>query len=100
MHERGKSDGPVVLAKPSNNTACVVAEVVEEREPAKGNTASTTHPGRSAGQGAPSGLERVREVARRTRKRGSPHCCTRSPSNVFARRIGLSAPRPRRGWTG
>jgi RNA-directed DNA polymerase len=68
MDERGKSDGPVVPAKPPNNTACVVAEVVEERGPAKGNTASSTHPGRSAGHGAPSGLERVREVARRDKE--------------------------------
>ena len=68
MHERGKSDGPVVPAKPPNNTARAVAEVVEERGPAKGNTASTTHPGRSAGHGVPSELERVREVARRDRK--------------------------------
>jgi RNA-directed DNA polymerase len=68
MDERGKSDGPVVPAKPPNNTVCAVAEVVEERGPAKGNTASTTHPGRSAGSGVPSGLERVREVARRDRK--------------------------------
>jgi RNA-directed DNA polymerase len=68
MHERGKSDGPVVPAKLPNNTARAVAEVVEERGPAKGNTASTTHPGRSAGHGAPSGLERVREVARRDKK--------------------------------
>ena len=68
MDERGKSDGPVVPAKPPNNTACAVAEVVEGRGPAKGNTASTTHPGRSAGLGVPSGLERVREVARRDKK--------------------------------
>ncbi|MGH3822436.1 MAG: hypothetical protein ACRDRA_06300 [Pseudonocardiaceae bacterium] len=61
MDERGKSDGPVVPAKLPNNTACAV---VEERGPAKGNTASTTHPGRSAGHGAPGGLARVREVAR------------------------------------
>jgi RNA-directed DNA polymerase len=68
MDERGKSDGPVVPAKPPNNTACAVAEVVEGRGSAKGNTASSTHPGRSAGQGAPSGLERVREVARRDKE--------------------------------
>jgi RNA-directed DNA polymerase len=68
MDERGKSDGPVVPAKPPNNAARAVAEVVEERGPAKGNTASTTHPGRSAGHGAPSGLERVREVARRDKE--------------------------------
>jgi len=31
MHERGKSDGPVVPAKPPNNAAYAVAEVeVEE----------------------------------------------------------------------
>ena len=38
------------------------------RDSAKGNTASSTHPGRSAGHGAPSGLERVREVARRDKE--------------------------------
>ncbi len=68
MDERGKSDGPVVPAKLPNNAARAVAEVVEERGPAKGNTASSTHPGRSAGHGAPSGLERVREVARRDKE--------------------------------
>jgi group II intron reverse transcriptase/maturase len=51
-----------------NKAACAVAEVVEERGPAKGNTASSTHPGRSAGPGAPSGLERVREVAQRDKE--------------------------------
>src|SRR5680860_1409762 len=32
MNERGKSDSPVVPAKPSNNAASAGAEVVEERE--------------------------------------------------------------------
>ncbi len=68
MDERGKSDGPVVPAMLLNKAARVVAEVVEERGPAKGNTASSTHPGRSAGHGAPSGLERVREVAQRDKE--------------------------------
>ena len=68
MDERGKSDGPVVPAMLPNKAACAVAEVVEGRGPAKGNTASSTHPGRSAGPGAPSGLERVREVARRDKE--------------------------------
>jgi len=31
MHERGKSDSPVVPAKPSNKAAHAVAEMVEER---------------------------------------------------------------------
>ena len=68
MNERGKSDGPVVPAKPPNKAARAVAEVVEERGPAEGNTASTTHPGRSAGHCAPSGLDRVREVARKDKE--------------------------------
>jgi RNA-directed DNA polymerase len=42
-----------------------VAEVVEGRRPAKGNTADSTRPGHSAGLGVPSGLDRVRVVARR-----------------------------------
>jgi RNA-directed DNA polymerase len=65
MHERGKSDRPVVPANPPNKA--VAAEVGEERGRAKGNTAGKTHPGHSAGQGASSALGRVREVARRDR---------------------------------
>ena len=68
MNERGKSDGPVVPAKPPNKAAAAAAEVVEERGPAKGNTASKTRPGRSAGPGASSALDRVREVARRDKE--------------------------------
>jgi group II intron reverse transcriptase/maturase len=63
MHERGKSDRPVVPANLPNKAAA--AEVGEERGRAKGNTAGKTHPGHSAGQGASSALGRVREVARR-----------------------------------
>src|SRR3954454_6439608 len=65
MNERGKSDSPVVPAKPPNNA--VAAEVVEERGLAKENTDSSTRPGRSAGPGVSSGLDRVREVARKDR---------------------------------
>jgi RNA-directed DNA polymerase len=65
MHERGKSDGPVVPANLPNNAAGAVAEAGEGRGSAKGNTASKTPPGHSAGPGASSALERVREVARR-----------------------------------
>jgi RNA-directed DNA polymerase len=68
MHERGKSDGPVVPAKPPNKAASAVAEAVEGRGPAKGNAASETRPGRRAGQGAPSELDRVRQVALRDRE--------------------------------
>src|SRR5450759_3848512 len=68
MNDRGKSDGPVVPAKQPNKPAVVAgAEAVEGRGPAKGNTASETRPGRSAGQGVSSDLDRVRQVARKDR---------------------------------
>jgi RNA-directed DNA polymerase len=65
MNDRGKSDGPVLPAKLPNKPGEPGAEVVEGRGPAKGNTASETRPGRSAGQGVSSDLDRVRQVARR-----------------------------------
>ena len=67
MHERGKSDSPVVPAKPPNNAGRPAAEAVEERGLAKGNTEGTTRPGRSAGTDVSSGLDRVREIARQDR---------------------------------
>jgi RNA-directed DNA polymerase len=63
-----ESDNPVVPAKLSNKTGGPVAEMVEERGLAKGNTARPTRPGRSAGQGVPNGLDRVREVARQDKE--------------------------------
>ena len=65
MNGRGKSDGPVVPAKPPNKLGEPGAEVVEGRGPAEGNTASETRPGRSAGMGVSSDLDRVRQVARK-----------------------------------
>ena len=46
-----------------NNAQGGAAEVVEGRRSAKGNTTSETRPGLGAGQGALSGLGRVRRVA-------------------------------------
>ena len=100
MHERGKSDSPVVAAKLPNKPGRPGAEVVEERGLAKGNTDDLTRPGRSAGPGVPSGLDRVREVARRDKKARftallhhvTPAACTR-PTWRYA-------PRPLRVWTG
>src|SRR5947207_473832 len=65
MNEGGKSDRFVVPASPPNNagSAGTAAEAGEEMERAKGNTGSETRPGRSAGPGVSSGLDRVREVA-------------------------------------
>src|ERR671928_165576 len=64
MHGHGKSDRPVVPAKPPNKPARVGAEAVEGRGLGKGNAASKTRPGHRAGVGAPSALDRVRRVAR------------------------------------
>src|SRR6266516_454773 len=68
MNGHGQSDGPVVPVNPPNKAVEAAAEAGEERGPAKGNTASKTHPGHSAGPGASSALERVREVARRDKE--------------------------------
>jgi RNA-directed DNA polymerase len=65
MHDHGKSDRLVVPAKVPNNAGRLAAEAPEERSLAEGNTDRPTRPGRSAGQGVPSGLDRVREVARK-----------------------------------
>src|SRR5919109_4420573 len=64
MHGHGKSDRPVVPAKPPNKPARAGAEAVEGRGLGKGNAASTTRPGDRAGVSVPSALDRVRRVAR------------------------------------
>jgi RNA-directed DNA polymerase len=66
MNGSGQSDRFVVPANPPNKAEA--AEAGEERERAKGNTASETRPGRSAGSGVSSDLGRVREVARRDKE--------------------------------
>ena len=63
MHGHGKSDRPVVPAKPPNKPARAAAEVVEGRGLAKGNADSKTRPGHRAGVSVPSALDRVRRVA-------------------------------------
>ena len=63
MDDREKSDGLVVAAKRPNNAQGGAAEAVEGSGPAKGNTTGKTRPGHGVGQGALSGLGRVRRVA-------------------------------------
>ena len=63
MDDREKSDGRVLPEKLPNNAQGGAAEAVEGRRPAKGNTTGETRSGLSAGQGALSGLGRVRRVA-------------------------------------
>jgi hypothetical protein len=61
MYGRGKSDRPVVPAKPPNKLAVVArAEVVEERGLPGGNAVSETRPGLRAGLGVSTCLARVR----------------------------------------
>jgi RNA-directed DNA polymerase len=66
MNGHRQSDRPVVPASPPNKA--MAAEAGEERERAKGNTASKSRPGRSAGSGVSSALDRVRQVAARDRE--------------------------------
>ena len=61
MNGHGQSDRFVVPATPLNKAAA--AEAGEERERARENTAGETRPGRSAGLGVSSELDRVRQVA-------------------------------------
>jgi RNA-directed DNA polymerase len=66
MNGHGQSDRSVVPANPLNKAAA--AEAGEGRERAKGNAASKTRPGHSAGSGVPSALDRVRQVARKDKE--------------------------------
>ena len=68
MHDREKSDRLVVPANSLNNAAQAAAEAGEGRGLPEGNAASETRPGRSAGQGVSSELDRVRQVARKDRE--------------------------------
>ncbi len=66
MNEHGQSDRFVVPANPPNKAAA--AEAGEERKRAEGNTDGKTRPGRSAGPGVSSALDRVRQVAVRDKE--------------------------------
>jgi RNA-directed DNA polymerase len=66
MNGHGQSDRSVVPANLPNKA--VAAEAGEEMERAKGNTASGTRPGRSAGPGVSSELDRGRQVAVRQKE--------------------------------
>jgi len=68
MDEHEKSDSPVLPMNPPNKATQLVAEVGEGRGLAEGNTDRPTRPGRSAGSGVASGLDRVREVARKDKE--------------------------------
>jgi RNA-directed DNA polymerase len=68
-HIHGKSDGCVVPVKPSNKEGHKPsAEMVEERQPTKGNTPSETVPRTQSRTSASLARLRVREVARQDRR--------------------------------
>jgi group II intron reverse transcriptase/maturase len=67
MNGQGKSDGPVVPAKPSNNAGRPAAEVVEGRGSAKGNTNLQNAPRTQCRTSVQNALERVRQTATRDR---------------------------------
>ena len=67
MNGQGKSDGPVVPAKPPNKAGQPAAEGVEGRRPAKGNPPQQTTPRAQDRPGVQQALERVRQAARKDR---------------------------------
>lgn len=68
MNGQGKSDRPVVPMKSPNNAGEPVAEEMEGRGLAKGNPRQQNAPRTPSRAGAPSALERVRQVAKKERK--------------------------------
>ena len=68
MDGRGKSDGSVVPGKSPNKAGQPVAEAVEGRGPTKGNPPERNVLRTQSRAGAPSALERVRQVAEGDRR--------------------------------
>jgi RNA-directed DNA polymerase len=68
MHGHGKSDSPIVPAKPPNEAAPEAKEVGEGRELVKGNSLGRNMLRTQSRQDMPSALERIRQAARRDRK--------------------------------
>jgi RNA-directed DNA polymerase len=68
MNTRGKSDSPVVPGKSPNKAEELAAEAMEGRGLAKGNSPERNALRTQSRGGAPSALERVRQVARVDRK--------------------------------
>ena len=68
MNKHRKSDRPVVPEKPPNKAGQAVAEGVEGRGLAKGNSGEQNAPRTQRRSSAPSALDRVRQAARKERK--------------------------------
>jgi RNA-directed DNA polymerase len=68
MHEHGKSDGPVVPAKPSNKTEQPAAERAEGRGSAKGKPLQQTTRRTQGWESVTQALQRIRQLAMTDRK--------------------------------
>jgi len=89
-------------AKRPNNAQGGAAEAVEGRGSLKGNAASSTRSGLSAGESAPSGLDRVDRVRRVARKdKDVRFTALLHHVDVDRLRVAYSrfGRRPRPGWT-
>ena len=77
-----KSGPAVVAAKQANKAGKPAAEPVERRAGAEGNAGQERTLRTQGRDGAPQGLDRVRQAARqgKVRRRGSPRSCTTSTS--------------------
>ena len=73
MHGHGKSDSPIVPAKPPNEAGPEVKEAVEERGLAKGKTPERNMSRTQSRMSMSSALERIRQAARRDRSEGCYH---------------------------
>jgi RNA-directed DNA polymerase len=69
MNDSEKSDGRVVPAKSPNEAGSPAEEAMEGRRPAEGNTEEQNVPRTQRRTSAPSALDRVREAARRDKKK-------------------------------
>jgi len=69
MNGPEKSDGLVVPTKSPNDASLLAEEAAEGRSSAKGNTGRQNAPRTQSRVGAPSALDRVREAARKDRKK-------------------------------
>jgi len=69
MHGRAKSDPAIVARKPTNKAGQAAAESVEPRAGAKGNAGEPGTLWTQGQESAPPGLDRIRQAARKDRKR-------------------------------
>ena len=99
MHDRGKSDGPVVPAKPPNNAQGGGRRWWREGDRPRGTRPAKHAPDAVPGMGVSSELERVRRVARKDRDVRFTALLHHVTSIGCGRRIGRSARTPPRGLT-